>query len=471
MTRSFRMQLAVRATAAVATGAAALSLVTILTLRGVLDREVDASILNIASIQAASLADGPTGSMHFHEWDLTPDEASSVRDLVQYAQVWDAEGVSLLRSQYMTADLPTDTSALRTTAEGELVWTNQNFEGVAVRTVFYPLERLGAAHQAHVLQVAAPLTRRNGMLRRSAAFLILLSFTLAGATFAGSWWLAGSAVRPIHEVIDQAEDIGARSLDRRIQAYADTIEYTRLVEVLNTMLARLQSAFDAQRRFTADASHELRSPLTAMRGEIEVTLKRDRKPEEYVEVLGSSLEEVVRLSKISEDLLTLARTDSQMLKPELELFNVGQIASGVVQRLGSAADARGVAVRVQPDEPITAEVDAGMFGQIVWNLVDNAIRHTPSGGRVSVTLGHRGDSLALTVDDTGQGLGPLDAETVFERFTRGDAARTYESGAGGTGLGLSIVRALSEAHGGEVHAENRAGGGARFTVELPKAGV
>ena len=201
MTRSFRFQLAVRATSAAAVGLLALSSITLLTLRAVLDRELRAAILNVASIQAASLADGPSGEMHFHEWELTPDEASSVRDLIQYAQVWGEGGESLLRSQYMVSDLPPEPEALARASAGELTWTDQVYGGTQVRTLFYPLERLGPAHAAHVLQVAAPLDARDAMLFRAGAFLGLLTVLLAGATFAGSWWLAGSAVRPALSLI------------------------------------------------------------------------------------------------------------------------------------------------------------------------------------------------------------------------------------------------------------------------------
>lgn len=463
MTRSFRFKLAVRATVAVVVGLSALSAITIVTLKTVLDREIDTSLLNIAAIQAASLADDPSGAMHFHEWELTPEEASSVRDLVQYAQVWGADGASLLRSQYMTEDLPTDLESLAAVGAGELTWMGQDFGGVPVRTLFYPLERLGEAHQAHVLQVAAPLSRRNEMLLRSGLFLGLLTTLLATAAFAGSWWLAGSAVRPIHEVMDQAEEIGASSLDRRIHAYGDTLEYRRLVEVLNTMLTRIQSAFETQRRFTADASHELRSPLTVIRGEIEVALRRARTPEEYREVLESTLEEAIRLSQISEDLLTLARADAGSLPSAPEPVQVDELLAHVIDRLRTRADAKGIVVTVH-SLPVKASIDAGAFQQIAWNLLDNALNFTPRDGSVDLTLSATDTDLTLVVDDTGHGLGSGDPEAVFERFSRGDPARSRGANTAGTGLGLAIVRALAEANDGRVQAQRREAGGSRFTV-------
>lgn len=463
--QSFRSRLALRAALAVAVGMLALSAVTVLTLGNLLDREIDAAILNIAAIQAASLGDGPDGEMHFHEWELTPDEAASVRDLVQYAQVWEADGSSLLRSQYMTADLPVDRTALTRAADGELVWTRQDFQSTSVRTLFYPLERLGAAHRAHVLQVAAPLSQRNAMLRRAALFFAALTAVMSVAAYAGSSWLAGSAVRPVHAVIDQAEEIGVASLDRRIDAYAETLEYRRLVDVLNVMLDRIHHAFEAQRRFTADASHELRSPLTVMRGEIDVALRRPRSAEEYRAVLRSTAEEVARLSRIAEGLLTLARSDSNTLLPRVQRTDIDTVIKGVVDRLSARASSRSVRVDVEREGPTDAWIDGGILGQVTWNLVDNAIGHSPPGGRVGLTAHVTSRAVRIVVEDEGPGLDDMDSESVFERFSRGDVARTH-AGGGGTGLGLAIVRALAEAHGGSAHAEEAAGGGARFVVVL-----
>ncbi|MDP2954817.1 MAG: ATP-binding protein [Longimicrobiales bacterium] len=465
MNRSFRVQLALRAAGVMALGLGAVGTVTLWALRATLDREINASILGVASIQAASLTDAPGGEMTFHEWELTPDEAASLRDLVRYAQVWQADGVSLLRSRYMTSDLPLDREHLARAGAGVLVWTETEWERIPIRTLYYPLERHGPAHERHVLQVAASLSTRNQLLARVAGFLVLLTGLLSAATFAGSSWLAGKAMRPVHEVIDQADEIGGGSLDRRIQAYADYHEYRRLVEVLNTMLARIQGAFDAQRRFTADASHELRAPLTAMRGELELALRRERAPEEYRQVLTSTLEEVVRLSRISEALLVLARSDSGALRPRVESCDVAAVVARVLERLQGRADERGVRLVSAPSEDIWAVADPGLLGQVAWNLVENALKFTPRGGGVEVAVAAGPDGIALEVSDTGPGF--RHPEQAFRRFYREDPARSHGTPADGTGLGLAIVRAVAEAHGGDALAENRPEGGARVVVTLP----
>lgn len=468
MTRSFRFQLALRATAGATLGLAVLSGVTLLTLRAVLDRELDASIRSVASIQAASLADRTgDGGMHFHEWDLTPEEAASVSGLIRYAQVWHTDGESLLRSRYMMSDLPSDAETLTRADAGELVWAEQRFEGSPVRTLFYPLDRLGEGHEAHVLQIAAPLMARNEILGQAGLFLVLLTILLAGATFAGSWWLAGSAIRPIHEVIDQAEEIGGGSLGRGIQAYAETSEYQRLVEVLNTMLRRIDRAFESQRRFTADASHELRSPLTAMRGEIEVALRRPRQPDEYARVLGSTLEEVLRLSRLTEALLTLARSDAGVLTPQLAESDAVEIVTRTVERLRARAEEKDIELIVDAPGSLSALLDAGLLGQCAWNLVDNALKYAARGGHVRVTVGEEARGIMLRVEDDGPGLGDLDAANPFERFFRADEARSRGPEPTGTGLGLAIVQAAAEAHQGHASAENLPEGGARFTVRFP----
>ena len=470
--RSFRAQLAVRFAGSMAIAVALLSAVTVVAVRNALNEELDASILAVASIQAASVTDSPDGGMEFHEWELTPDEAARVRDLVRYAQVWSAQGASLLRSQYMTSDLPLDRGALREAGSGEVVWGHGVYDGTPVRVLYYPLSRFGMAHQGHVLEVAAPLVARDSMVRRLVASSMLVTLVVALASLLGSWWLAGRAVRPVHEVIDQAEGLGAGSLDRRISAYADTVEYRRLVDVLNTMLERIQRAFEAQKRFTADASHELRSPLTVLRGEMELALRRDRDPEEYREVLESSVEEVRRLGAITENLLTLARSDAGAIAPEPQPVDARDVVARIVDRLQPVAEKSGVAIALSP-EPVPARVDPGLLGQVAWNLVENALKFSPSGSRVEVRVeeggavapgwpgGPEGGAVTLTVLDRGPGLG-TNPQEVFHRFFREDPARTR----GGSGLGLAIVEAIARAHGGGVSAGNRAGGGSRVSATL-----
>lgn len=470
MRRSFRSQLAVRFTAAMTLGLVAVAALSWLAIRETLDRELNASLLNVASIQAASVTAPASGAMEFHEWELTPEEAASIRELNRFAQVWNASGQSLLRTQYITRDLPLDAAALRRAAAGELVMIEQRFQGLPIRSLYYPLERLGPAHEQHVLQVAAPLEGHDRILRGLAIALAALVLLTSLTTYAGSWWLAKRAVQPVHEIIDQTEALGAGSLDQGISATAHAEEYHRLVSVLNGMLARLREAFEAQRRFTADASHELRSPLTALRGELELARRRDRQPEEYRRVIDSALEEVDRLSRVTENLLTLARSDAGVMQPRLQPLDLGEILHGAVGRLERKARASGTQLDLRRDGDARLKGDPDLLARLVWNLLDNAIKYTPRGGRVEARTEGDARTVSLHVTDQGPGIPEKERDRIFERFYRLDPSRT-PSPAAGTGLGLAIVRSITEAHGGTLAIDTAPGGGAHFTITLPREPV
>jgi two-component system, OmpR family, sensor kinase len=239
--------------------------------------------------------------------------------------------------------------------------------------------------------------------------------------------------------------------------------------VLNSLLARLEGAFDAQRRFIADASHELRSPLTALKGEMELALRRDRSSDEYRRVLRSGLQEVDRLTLLTQDLLTLARVDAGVMQPRLEMTDAVVRATMVVERLRAVAGQNGTQLRVEGANSAKLMVDPGLLDQLLWNLVDNALKFTPSGGIVAVTVDTHDDHVHINVHDTGPGIAEPDLERIFERFYRADLARTASAGPGGTGLGLSIVRAITDVHGGRVRALHHPDGGAYFEVQLPGA--
>jgi two-component system OmpR family sensor kinase len=447
----------------------ALALVSVLALLGArtfLDGELNASLRNVASIQASSVTDAPTGEMDFHEWDLTPDEAAQVRELNRYAQVWNAAGQSLLRTQYITEDLPLDTTALRSATDGRLVLTEQRFQDMPIRSLYYPLERMGPAHAHHVLQVAAPLTGRNAMLRQLALMLLAITLVTGAASFVGGWWLAERAVRPVHDIIDHAEAVRAGTLGAHIEVQPDSREYERLVAVLNSMLTRLAGSFEAQRRFTADASHELRSPLTALRGELELALRRDRDADEYRRVIASGLQEVDRLTLLAQDLLTLARSDAGVMQPRLAATDAGERVAAVAARLRPAAVRKGVQLEVS-GEGGELLADQGLLDQLLWNLLDNAVKFTSAGGAVRVHVAQEDGWLTIEVADSGPGVAEQDRERIFDRFYRADSARTAPAEGGGTGLGLSIVRAITDVHGGQVSVHGRPGGGAAFHVRLP----
>ena len=289
-----------------------------------------------------------------------------------------------------------------------------------------------------------------------------------GAALVGAWQLAGSAVRPVAEITAQAAHIEVGTLDQRIAAHADTDEYRGLVAVLNRMLERLDAAFEGQRRLTADVSHELRSPLTALRGEIEVALRADRSPREYQQVLRSALEEIDDLTTMSEDLLLITRAESHLLTLQRAPTDANAIVRRALEQLHRSIEEKDLTVEQSLDAAArSVPVDPGLVTRLVEHLLDNAVKYTPVGGRIVVGTEAATPAVSgvrVAVENSGPGIAAEDLPHVFQPFYRADRARSPGTG---TGLGLALVAAIARLHGGAVRARNQDGRGVRFEVDLP----
>jgi heavy metal sensor kinase len=314
-----------------------------------------------------------------------------------------------------------------------------------------------------VLAVAAPLTDVDRSIERLRLLLLVagpIALVLAGG---GGWLLARAALRPVDRMTEQAEAIGADRLHDRVSVPGAADELAHLARTLNGMLDRIEHGVVEQRRFVADASHELRTPLAVMRAELEVALRADDPAADASEVLASAAEEVARMSKIVDDLLTLAHRDENSLELLLIPVDLGEIATEVAGQLRPLAEEGGVRLVVEA-APVPIVADQARVTQVVTNLVDNAVKYTGAGGSVRVRVWEEAGG-RLAVADTGPGIGPDDLPRVFDRFFRLDAARTRARG--GSGLGLAICKELVEAHGGRIWAESVPGAGSTFAIALP----
>jgi two-component system OmpR family sensor kinase len=315
-----------------------------------------------------------------------------------------------------------------------------------------------------VLVVASPLADVDRSVERLRLLLLVagpMALVLAGG---GGWLLARAALRPVGRMTEQAEAIGADRLHDRVSVPDAADELNRLARTLNGMLDRIERGVVEQRRFVADASHELRTPLAVMRAELEVALRGDDPAADASEVLGSAAEEVARMSKIVDDLLTLAHRDENSLELLLTPVDLGEVAAEVAGQLRPLAEAGGVRLDVEAT-PVPVVADQARVTQVVTNLVDNAVKYTGAGGSVRVRVWEQAGGGRLAVSDTGPGIGPEDLPKVFDRFFRLDAARTRARG--GSGLGLAICKELVEAHGGRIWADSVSGAGSTFTLTLP----
>jgi heavy metal sensor kinase len=294
------------------------------------------------------------------------------------------------------------------------------------------------------------------------AALFPLALFLAGG---GGWFLAHRALLPVDRMTRTAKRIGAGQLHARLDVSGTNDELDRLAETLNDMLSRLEAAFSEMRQFTADASHELQTPLTILRGEIEIALRSKRSEEEYVAVMRSALEEIERISLLVEGLLLLARSDAGVLKLDLKPLDLMIIAEEVLEQLSPLARSKPVSLMLGQVQSLRVSGDPVQLRRLLFNLLDNAIKYTPERGMVKVSIEEKDGWAVLSVADTGIGIATEEREKVFQRFFRSAEARSAQ---GGSGLGLSIVKSIVEAHEGRIELESLPGKGSTFRVYLPR---
>jgi heavy metal sensor kinase len=426
-----------------------------------LAQDVDRSLLTVAEVVRDTDARDTFGPERILRDVLGPDV------LDQFFQIFDPGGVVSARSPQLPDGrrLRLSSTAHANALRGAPTFETLRFErGHAVRLATVPVMRDGRL--AEVVQVGMSLAQSERTLRRYLqSLLIVVPFGVVLAATAGAL-LARVALRPVDQMSLAARRITAEALGQRVRVRGSGDELDRLAETLPGMLERLEAAFAEIRRFSADAAHELRTPLTALKGGLEVALRADRSPEEYRRVLQDSLEEVERLVRLAEDLLILSRTsvapEARRDTVDLESLAVDVLETGA--RLGAA---RGVAVRLKEATAGDVIGNASALRRALLNVVENAVKYTPAGGLVSLSVGRDGDAATLEVEDTGPGIDPADAGRIFEPFVRLDAARARDTG--GAGLGLAITRSVVVAHGGTIAVAPGAGGGARFTIRLPLA--
>jgi heavy metal sensor kinase len=283
----------------------------------------------------------------------------------------------------------------------------------------------------------------------------------------GGFFLAGRALKPVGQMAARAETITADRLDERLPIQSPDDELGRLGTAFNETLARLERSFETLRRFTADAAHELRTPLTALRSVGEVALRDARASERSREVLGSMLEEVDRLTRLVDTLLTLSRSDRGRVETERQLLGLRKFAHEIAEYLEALADEKGQRIVLDADTEVYVHADPRLLRQAVSNILDNAIRYSPDGVPIRLTVRRRSGDAVLEVMDQGPGIAPEHQERIFERFYRVDTARSRETG--GAGLGLSIAQWAVRANGGTIELESMPGVGSCFRVCLPLA--
>jgi heavy metal sensor kinase len=397
-----------------------------------------------------------------------PDEAAFVEGAIRYYQLYDLRSGELVARSTALDQLrirftPQELQTLRSGPRTFDLYVDQNRIRFSNTVISAP------SREPYLLQVGIPMQATDRALGNLLTLLLwgipaaLLIVAIVGR------WMAGRALNPLGDLAAATRRIGIAELHHRIPVRGADDELDEVSRAFNMTLARLEQAVGEMRQFTAALAHELRTPLTVLRGEAEIALMKARSDEDYRRVLLNQLEEFDRLNRIIGQLLTLARAEGGQIAIERQPLDLGALAVSVCDQLEPVAAAASVSLTCRPDEEVGVSGDPAWLERLIINLLDNALKFTPRGGRVVVRVTTVGPRASLEVVDTGSGI-PADAlPHVFERFFRADPARSRDIQ--GTGLGLTLVRWIAEQHGGAVEIASEPGEGTRVLVRLPRVEV
>jgi two-component system OmpR family sensor kinase len=418
-------------------------------------REAEADLLATAHLMLRDLATDPAAmpivsGTYFHRFGPAP------RDQAYFA-IWDAAGKRIAASERLPPEAVPAESALPTHGPRPFL----------ARSYGSRLDVLVATPQGGQLLVGRPLAKEFDGIWRLLFRLVLIGLACLALSIVSAWWLARRVTQPLLRLTTEAEAIHSRNLDRRLDIGRASREVGRLTMVFNAMLERLATTFAQQARFTADAAHELRTPVSVVLSQAEHTLSRERSPQDYRAALDTCLRAAQRMRKLVEDLLQLSRADTGKLLSRRETHDLSEIVRSGADLLHPLAAAKTVRLEKRLS-PVAVLGDPDQLTQVTTNLIINALQYNVADGEVVVETRRDGSDALLIVRDRGLGIPQADQSHLFERFYRADRARTHETETG-TGLGLSIVAEIVAAHGGTIVLESAPNVGTTVIVRLPAA--
>ena len=352
------------------------------------------------------------------------------------------------------------------TPNGNPVFLTTNLDYQQYRIAWQRIRISGAVFDIYAAVPTEPFDQALDhfrLIEQETLPLLILLASLLG------YWLSGRSLAPVSQIIETAKSIGVQNLSRRLELPRAHDELRQLTETLNAMLDRIEKSFRKITQFTADASHDLRTPVTIIRAASEIALRRPRGSSEYRETLSQILKTSIETSDLLENLLTLARADAGAAGFEMHPLDLAKNVRRAQERAQVLSSAKTVQFTAQtPAAPVWVKGDSIAIDRLLLILIDNAVKYTPAGGRCAIELSCDREQAHIAVRDTGIGISTSDLERIFERFTRADLARSRETP--GAGLGLAIARWITEIHGGSIAAESSIGSGSIFHVRLPASG-
>jgi len=418
----------------------------------------DASRASLESIQSVLVRAAPKGAQEVKE------ELNKLAGLWADAallEVSDAGGKTIFQSPPFKKAYP----SLPPVAQAELTFFTTNLESLQYRIATRAAEANGQTFRIRAAIPTEPfdqaLDRFRLILKGTLPFLVILA-SLTG------YWLSGRALAPVGEIIKTARDIGVQNLSGRLAVPRANDELRRLSNTLNDMLGRIESAVIRIKQFTADASHDLRTPVALIRASAELALRRSRTEDEYREALSHILTSAEETTHLIENLLVLARADAAAADLHFESIELVSQLEKIAEEAGILTAAKGIQFRKELSaRPVRISANPAAIERLFLVVLENAVKYTPAGGRIELVLSNGAGNARIEIRDTGIGIDSKDLPHIFERFYRADPARSRESG--GSGLGLAIALRIAELHGGSIDARSTLGSGSTFRISLPLA--
>ncbi|MGI8485679.1 MAG: ATP-binding protein [Thermomicrobiales bacterium] len=394
---------------------------------------------------------------------LEPTVIGDLRNDEHFVRLFDLNGQPIGDPGNASNSPPVDLDLIRKAAAGEDFVSSAGIDTGTMIFVTIPVRDGDAI--VGVLQTGASRGDIDQALRILGLVLVLATPLVLAVAIAGGYLLAGSALRPIARITKLASGIGADDLHSRLDLQLPDDELGRLARTFDAMLARIEDAFERQRRFTGDAAHEIRTPLSLMRSQVDLALSRPRTSEEYRAAFREFDDDLSRLTRLVETLLSLARSDTNMLRVERNWVDLAETVALIADQYTELAEERGITVATSTIHA-EASLDEDLIIQLLVNLLDNALANTPAGGTITIGCAPEEAAVHLWVRDTGVGIAPEHQQKVFERFYRVDAGRSRARG--GNGLGLSICRAIVDSLRGTIALSSEPGKGTGVDVRFPQ---
>jgi two-component system OmpR family sensor kinase len=432
-----------------------------------LQRSIDAKLKSMADVISSSMTD-------LHNQTVVGDLEQYLVNVLgrkpkgKLIQIMDSSGKVRANSNDIEADnFQTPFGTLERASSGEVVYETIEKVHPRLRVVTLPIVDRSKATSTSFVQVGTSLEDFDESMNKLLIILIIGTFTSVGFTIGVGYYMAKKALKPVDKIRKAAVKITFRNLDEYIDIGSRRDELGKLADTFNEMISRLRDAFQRINQFSIDVSHELKTPLTILKGGTEVALRKEREVTEYRTLLTSHLEEIDRMANIIDDLLLLSKADTGKMQLNLEEVSLRDLILDVYTDMKIFAEKKNVDLLVGDVEDSRIKGDELKLRRMLWNIVDNGIKYTQTGGKVEISSALENGDVRIEVKDTGVGIADTDIKYVFDRFYRADRARSRENG---TGLGLSISKWIAEAHKGAIEVESRISSGSLFSIKLPLSG-